>query len=89
MVTLSISEIQLYKALKTKLGEKEAEELVSFVKVNVENEIKEQSSKFATKKEDVKSLETKIAETKVDIIKWMVSLVFALALMIIGLYIKK
>lgn len=87
MATVAISEIQLFNALKTKLGDKQAEELVSFVKVKVENEINEQSSRFSTK-EDILKLETKLAETKVDIIKWVVGIFFALAMMIIGLYIK-
>ena len=86
-MSIAISEIQLFNALKTKLGDKQAEELVSFVKVKVENEINEQSSRFSTK-EDILKLETKLAETKVDIIKWVVGIFFALALMIIGLYLK-
>lgn len=87
MATIAISEIQLFDALKGKLGDKEAEELVSFVKVKVENEINEQSSRFSTR-EDILNLETKLAETKVDIIKWVVGIFFALAMMILGLYIK-
>lgn len=39
-------------------------------------------------KEDLLKLETKISETKVDIIKWVVGVFFALAMMIIGLYLK-
>lgn len=87
-MSIAISEIQLYNILKSKLGEKETEELVTFVKVSVENEVKIKAETLATHS-DISKLEAKIAETKVDIIKWMVSLVFALALMIIGLYIKK
>ena len=87
-MSIAISEIQLYNALKIKLGDKQAEELVTFVKIKVENEIEEKSSKFSTK-EDILKLEAKLAETKVDIIKWVFSFFIAIALMIIGLYIKK
>jgi hypothetical protein len=80
-MSIAISEIQLYKALKIKLGEKEAEELVSFVKESVKENINPELENLVTKKD--------LAETKVDIIKWVVGIFFALAMMIIGLYIKK
>ena len=80
-MSIAISEIQLFNTLKSKLGEKEAEELVLFVKESVKENIKPELENLVSKKD--------LAETKVDLIKWMVSLVFALALMIIGLYIKK
>jgi hypothetical protein len=40
-------------------------------------------------KEDITKLESKIAETKVDLIKWVFTFFAALAVMIIGLYLKK
>lgn len=79
-MAVGISEIHLFNALKLKLGEKEAEELVTFVKTNVKESIENEISNIATKKD--------LAETKVDIIKWVVGIFFALAMMIIGLYIK-
>lgn len=86
-MSIAISEIQLYKALRLKLGEKETEELVSFVKKNIETEINIKSDSLSSK-EDISRLELKIAETKVDIIKWVFAMFFALAIMIIGLYFK-
>jgi hypothetical protein len=80
-MSVAISEIQLYNALKAKLGEKEAEELVSFVKESVKENIKPELENLVTKKD--------LAETKVDIIKWIFSFFIALSLMIIGLYLKK
>ena len=80
MASSSISEIHLFNTLKSKLGEKEAEELVLFVKTSVKENIESEISNIATKKD--------LAETKVDIIKWVVGIFFALALMIIGLYLK-
>ena len=40
-------------------------------------------------KETEISLRSEIKETKVDIVKWVAGIFFALALMILGLYIKK
>ena len=80
MATATISEIHLFNALKLKLGEKEAEELVLFVKTSVRENIESEISNIATKKD--------LTETKVDIIKWVVGIFFALAMMIVGLYLK-
>ena len=80
-MALAISEIQLYNALRAKLGEKEAEELVAFVKETVKENIKPELENLVTKKD--------LSETKVDIIKWVFGIFIALAMMIIGLYIKK
>lgn len=56
---MSITEIQMYNALKLKLGEKEAQELVEFVKHEVKDELEARTNIFLTK------------EDKADIIKWM------------------
>lgn len=40
-------------------------------------------------KGDIAQLEVKIKDSKVDTIKWMVGIFLTLALMIVGLYIKK
>lgn len=68
---MSISEISLYKALKLKLDEDTASELVEFVKSEVQTELDKKTSNFLTK------------EDKVDLIKWMVGLwVSAIGLLI-------
>ncbi|MGB4775879.1 MAG: hypothetical protein WBP45_11945 [Daejeonella sp.] len=95
---ITTTDIQLFKILKQKLGEAEAEALVSFVdaKLKENNEVnlkilatKEDTSNI---KEDIAKLEgkleTKIAETKADMIKWMFSFFVAMMLAIIGLYFK-
>ncbi len=64
---MSITEITLYNALRKKLGEQESEELVEFVKAELNNK----TNLFLTK------------EDKVDLIKWMVGLwVSAIGLLI-------
>lgn len=52
---MSVSEIQLFQILKSKLGEKEAEELVLFVKNEVKAEFENRKEGLATK-EDISSL---------------------------------
>jgi hypothetical protein len=86
-MTIAVTEIQLFNSLKERLVAKEAEELVSYVKHSVSEGLNEQLPHLASKV-DLLKLETKIAETKVDIIKWVVGVFFALAMMIIGLYLK-
>jgi hypothetical protein len=60
----------------------------------VTNEASYQQTEFKSQnKEDLLKLEmhlnSKIEQSKMDLVKWFVGLFFALALMIIGLYIKK
>jgi hypothetical protein len=71
---ITISEIKLFQILKERLGEKEAEALVTFVETKVKQESEHNLRVLATK-EDVAKSETKlfgeIKETKADMIKWM------------------
>lgn len=60
---MSVTEIQLFQILKAKLGEKEAEQLVSFVKEEVKTEFDNKREVLATKED--------LANSKADIIKWM------------------
>lgn len=63
---LNITDIQLFNALKKKLGEEEAEQLVSFVRASVKEEVSEQVPNIATKD----FVEAKISEAKFQIILW-------------------
>ncbi|KQM64633.1 hypothetical protein ASE74_11480 [Pedobacter sp. Leaf216] len=60
---MSVSEIQLFQILKAKLGEQEAEQLVSYVKDEVKSEFENKREVLATKED--------LANSKADIIKWM------------------
>lgn len=64
--TLKITDIQLFNTLKKKLGEQEAEELVSFVKASVHAEVNDQVPNIATKD----FVEAKISEAEFQIILW-------------------
>ena len=83
-----VSEIKLYELLKAKLGEKEAEAFVHILEQKVDDKFEDANKTLATK-EDVARLDIKIAETKIDLIKWMVGFWIAQMAAIIGLYLNK
>lgn len=70
---MSISEVSLYKALRNKLGDETASELVEFVKGEVNAEMDRKTDTFLTK-EDKLDLIEKMNKDKIDLIKWMVAL---------------
>ena len=87
-----VSEIKLYELLKAKLGEKEAEAFVHILEKKVDDKFDDAKQTIATKEDLARvegRLETKIAETKVDLIKWMVGFWIAQMAAIIGLYLNK
>ncbi|MCX2493396.1 hypothetical protein OQX63_07920 [Pedobacter sp. PF22-3] len=56
---MSVTEIQLFLILKAKLGEQEAEQLVSFVKAGVKSEFDNKHEILATK-EDIANMQKTI-----------------------------
>jgi hypothetical protein len=76
-----VSEIKLYELLKAKLGEKEAEAFVEILEKKVDHKFDEAKQTLATKED--------LANTKVDLIKWMVGFWVAQMAAIIGLYLNK
>ncbi len=80
-MTITTTDIQLFQILKEKLGEKEAEALVTFVDSKIKD-ANGQNVKILATKEDV-------AQAKTDMIQWFFAFFMALAVMIIGLYFKK
>ncbi len=87
---MTISEIQLYEILASKLGKEEAKSLVEFVEIKAEKKLEEKTSVFATKgdiynvKEEIANLKTEIANAKVDLVRWVVGTGIALAGLIIA-----
>jgi hypothetical protein len=89
-----LTSIQLFQLLKNKLCEREVEALVDFMETK-HRETSDANSKILATKEDMGGikielgrLETKIAENKTDIIRWVFALFIPLMLAIIGLYFK-
>ena len=73
-MTITTSDIQLFQILKLKMGEREAEALVTFV----DNKIKENNEanlKVLATREDIANLRTELKvemkEMKAEMIKWM------------------
>jgi hypothetical protein len=75
-----VSEITLFNTLKAKLGEQEAQTIVEGIKQSVRDEFQSKATVFATKED--------LANTKVDLIKWMVGFWVAQMAAIIGIYFK-
>jgi hypothetical protein len=76
-----VSEIKLYELLKAKLGEKEAEAFVEILEKKVDDKFNDAKQNLATTED--------LANTKVDLIKWMVGFWIAQMAAIIGLYLNK
>lgn len=71
---ININEIQLFNLLKVKIGEKEAEALVEFVKTSASEEIKQNIQNLATRefvKDEITQVRLELKEFKSEIIKWM------------------
>ncbi len=83
-----MSDIQLFQILKQKIGEAEAEALVTFVdgKIKDNNEV---NLNILSTKEDLLQLEIRLKDKMSDQFKWVIGVFLTLAIMIIGLYLKK
>ena len=76
MQTVSITD--LYDLLSQKLGKAEAKTPVEYVEAKIEKEVDVKIQHLATKQD--------VAESKADMIKWVVGTFIALVIMILGLY---
>lgn len=87
---MSISEVSLYKALKLKLGDDTASELVEFVSNEVRNELNNKINTFLTKEdkidliEKINGLKEKMAKDKIDLIKWMFGFGITIVIMLLA-----
>jgi len=67
---MTVTTLDLYQILQSKLGDKEAKALVEFVEQKVQSHLKEEMNSFATKS-DIHYLDVKIEKVRADMIKWM------------------
>ena len=81
---MTISEIQLYELLASKIGRTEAQGLVEFVETKVDKKMDEKTNSLATK-EDIHLLKQDISNTKVELVKWMIGTGIALASVMVAL----
>ena len=70
MRSMSVTEIQLYKSLKEKIGEFEAQELLAFVKSEINSEFMDCKQVFLVK-EDKADLIRIIKEDRFDLLRTM------------------
>jgi len=76
-----ISLTKLYDLLTSKPGKETAENLTTFIAEKIKEDVENKAQRLATKED--------LANTKVDLIKWIFAFWVTLALMIIGIYLKK
>ena len=71
---MTVTTLDLYNILRSKIGEAEAKTLVEFIEQKVTNQIENEVSGLASKadlKSEIAKLDVKIEKTKSEIIKWM------------------
>ena len=71
-----VSEIKLFELLKARIGEREAEAFVEILEKKGDNKFEDAKQTLATKED--------LANTKVDIIRWMFALVVGLFIALVG-----
>jgi thermostable 8-oxoguanine DNA glycosylase len=90
-----ISDIKLYELLKARIGEREAEAFVEILEKKVDSRFEEKKSEFILEKDKDKlltkadalaifSTKEDLANTKVDIIKWLVGTAIAIISLVIA-----
>jgi hypothetical protein len=67
---MTVTSIDLYNILRSKIVESEAKSLIEFVEQKVTQTLEENKDRIATK-EDIHLLELKIEKVRSDMIKWM------------------
>lgn len=66
----SVTITQLYSLLSEKVGKETAENLTDYIETKIKAEVENKSETLATKV-DMANLETKISESKAEMIRWM------------------
>ncbi|MCX6268424.1 MAG: hypothetical protein NTW16_13865 [Bacteroidetes bacterium] len=67
---MTVTTLDMYNILKSKIGDGEARVLVEFVENKVAESFESKKDELATKN-DIYKLDVKIERTKAEIIKWM------------------
>jgi len=83
-MVITTTDIQLFQILKLKLGEKEAEALVTFVDYKTNLRVLTTKENILLLKADIAKIELKISKLK----SWVLVIFIALMLAIVGLYFK-
>ena len=89
---MSTLELSLYTMLKTdlKISDERAKKYIELLEEIQGSKVKEISNEYRSIfKDDLYKVETNIRNEIKSDARWIIGLIFALAMMIIGLYIKK
>jgi len=70
---IAISNIDLYNLLRQKIGDTEAKAVTEYIDIQVESKFMDARAILATK-EDIAIVRKEIAESKADLLKWMIVL---------------
>ena len=81
-----VATIELFEALKTRFGEGEAKVIVKEIE-KIESGVEAKIEKAFDRKKDVLATKEDLANTKVEIIKWLIGVAIALAVALGGLII--
>ena len=77
-------EIQLFRSISEKLGEKSAQDLIEFVKTEVEQKVSAEKNQLATK-QDIQDLKIEIGKSKTVLLQWFIGGLFGFSTLIITL----
>ena len=75
---IAVSSIQLYDLLRIKIGETEAKTLTEYIEVKVKDSFEQEKNNLASKedvyvlKKDIAQLRIEIANSKSELLKWMI-----------------
>lgn len=83
-MTSSINSFQLAKILREKLGEEQAEAVVTYIEEKVQEELEAKKDILATKK-DMSDLSEKITEKMSSHFKWLIGMFITQMAFILGL----
>lgn len=81
---MAVFEINLYKELVEKIGEKSAQSLIEFVKAEVELKVSAEKNQLATK-QDIQELRLEIEKAKTTLLQWFMGGMFGFSALIVGL----
>ena len=71
---MTVTTVDMYDILRSRIGEVEAKTLVEFVEQKVSKQVESEVSELATKADlttEIARLDVRIERTKAEIIKWM------------------
>jgi len=100
---MTMASIKLFQLLKPRIGEREADALITYMNTTVNDsnmELREFiQATFVTKEEfkgemasvrlEIAKVDTKISEVKSDVLRWVFAFFITVMLAILGLYLKK